>query len=172
MLSPQESHSVHSYSVLVTISILSVSCWQYFNITYSGFFFSDNWWKTTLHMHTKPQTLYLAVSCQNKGQHCVDVGGVTFLGIKLLLYDFGKTSTSCVLYVFPVLPTLPKPQCHNSVQCQLERGRNVQQLFAERSMVPMVWCYSWGLLKHTAAREYPFWSGFKMSGLHSSTCHK
>lgn len=47
----------------------------------------------------------------------------------------------------------PKPQCLSSVQCQLERGRNVQQLFAERSTVPMVWCDSRGLLPHTRSRE-------------------
>lgn len=38
---------------------------------------------------------------------------------------------------------LPKPQCHSSVQCQLERGRNVRQLFAERSTAATVWCQSW-----------------------------
>lgn len=47
----------------------------------------------------------------------------------------------------PVLLTLPKPQCLNSVQCQLERGRSMQQLFAKRSMVTMVWRDSRGSLK-------------------------
>lgn len=58
-------------------------------------------------------------------------------------------SCMCPQFCWP----FPKPQCLSSVQCQLERGRNVQQLFAERSTVPMVWCDSRCLLPHTRPRE-------------------
>lgn len=44
-------------------------------------------------------------------------------------------SCTCPQFCWP----LPKPQCLSSAQCQLERGRNVQQLFAKRSTEPTVW---------------------------------
>lgn len=130
------------------------------------FFFYD-WWKITLQLHNKQ--LCLTVACQHKGENCIDVGGHSFMTWVKQLH---LVSCMCFQYCW-ALPTLPKLQCHNSVQCQLDRGRSVQQLFAKRSMVPMVWCYSWGSEdKHNVAREYPFWSGFKMSGLFCSTRHK
>lgn len=68
------------------------------------------------------------------------VGGVlAVLALKLPFMKGPKHHhpVSCMCPQFFWL--FPEPQCLSSVQCQLERGRNVQQLFAERSTVPTVW---------------------------------